>query len=387
MEQSAVSEIQPVQLRATQREKIFKDYINTDSRKELFGILSSSDKPMVKTTANRELLKQLAESLGKDTHTVLFSLAATAKNPVELQNILSSIADLKKVKSLYWNHEESENKFLTRKLPDYIGASEETRNEVENALEDRDVEMDDYQYSQHFLELGFYIFSARDVPIEYKRKILEFFYNTEALTSSPLREEDGKVIYGQGSTFWSHVDGSWIDPRLPHAAEKPKKPNRVGEFVRDAISRKGHYEKKSAGLSDEVASLREELDKSNTEISRLRGVLGNKQDELDEALRENQGLRWRLRDAERQAQARTGREQARKSPFEILKIEETATGPEILGAYRRLALSLHPDTIKGKLKNAGVDDEAIDQIGQLANDRFLEINDAYEQLRNMGKVK
>ncbi len=59
--------------------------------------------------------------------------------------------------------------------------------------------------------------------------------------------------------------------------------------------------------------------------------------------------------------------------YAILKLDETASNEEIKKQYRRLALEYHPDKIEAK----GLPEEFI----QFANDKFAEIQKAYEAIR------
>ena len=59
-----------------------------------------------------------------------------------------------------------------------------------------------------------------------------------------------------------------------------------------------------------------------------------------------------------------------KDPHRILGIERGATPEEIKSAYRRLAVKYHPD----KLEHLG------DEFRELAEKRFKEIQEAYQEL-------
>lgn len=412
MEPRADSEIQRPelqatdQLRAVQREKILHDHFKNPSARELLGALIPSDRPRPNTAVDAALLRQFAELLGKDTHTVLFGLAATSKNPMELQNTLFNIANLKNVKSLYWNFEESENHFLKRKLSKHLNVSEGAVNQAESLLADRKA-MDKNSNTQNLLESFLYVMSAENAPPEVKRRILSDFYSAKALIPDSSGTKPGQKAYGLGNSFWSHVDGSWIDPDLaPVSAPKghvgqPKKPSIVSDAVNDINSRLNRFEEeitqaprittlegllkksnaKVAQLSENTQDLQGQLDAKSTEAQRL-------QSELNDARIENQDLGRRLREAKQQARAtRSPGGQAKKSPFEILKIPTTSTSDEIRDAFRHLVIGLHPDVVKGALQNAGTDAKVVDQIGQLANDRLQEVNGAYDELKKMGKVQ
>ena len=59
--------------------------------------------------------------------------------------------------------------------------------------------------------------------------------------------------------------------------------------------------------------------------------------------------------------------------YSVLKIDETATNEEIKRQYRTMVSEYHPDKVEAK----GLPDEFI----QLANDKFREIQEAYEAIR------
>ena len=63
---------------------------------------------------------------------------------------------------------------------------------------------------------------------------------------------------------------------------------------------------------------------------------------------------------------------AQKDPYSVLWVSKTATQDEIKKAYRKLAMQYHPDKNKGDKK---------------AEDKFKEINNAYETLGDVKKRK
>jgi len=243
MEQGEGPEIQRTEiqtqdrLRAVQREKILHEYIKEPLEMEFLGALIPKDRPMPQTTTNANHLRQLAKSLGKDTHTVFFGLAATSSNPTEFYNILFNVASLKRIDPSYWNFEKSEDHFLRRPLPEHVDVSEEARIQAEAMVADKDTANDGQVDTQHLMESFLYIVSARNVSLEDKRRILSNFYSARGIMPPPSGSENRQKIYGPDSSFWSHVDGSWIDPKLaPKLAAKvptgqPKKPSIASDVV------------------------------------------------------------------------------------------------------------------------------------------------------------
>jgi len=61
------------------------------------------------------------------------------------------------------------------------------------------------------------------------------------------------------------------------------------------------------------------------------------------------------------------------SSYAVLKLDETATNEEIKKQYRKMVSDYHPDKIESK----GLPDEFI----KFANDKFLEIQDAYDSIK------
>ena len=67
-------------------------------------------------------------------------------------------------------------------------------------------------------------------------------YSAKAFMSDPSENKASRKIYGSDSSFWSHVDGSWIDPKLAPKdhTEQPKKPNVVSgdeRYMEDLLKR------------------------------------------------------------------------------------------------------------------------------------------------------
>ncbi|MCG8552861.1 MAG: DnaJ domain-containing protein [Desulfobacterales bacterium] len=76
------------------------------------------------------------------------------------------------------------------------------------------------------------------------------------------------------------------------------------------------------------------------------------------------------RSTKRENSANTG---ALKSPYEILGVDKSASWPEIQTAYKNKAKQYHPD----KLSHLGED------FSNLANEKFLEIQQAFAALKNI----
>jgi hypothetical protein len=304
MEQGEGPEIQRTEiqtqdrLRAVQREKIFHEHFKNPSKRELIKGLIPSDRQRPDTAVDAAALRYLAESLGKDAHTAFFGLAATSKNPMELQNIFFNIASLKKVESLYWKFEESEDHFLRRKLPENINVSDEAENQAEAMRTGINIARND---PQHLLESFLYVISARNVPLEEKKRILSDVYSAKAFMSDPSENKASRKIYGSDSSFWSHVDGSWIDPKLaPIVAPegllkepKEKVARRTEEAKAGAsqpetpLARKGRIRGLLAGLneflaqpSDEATRLRDADQQASEDLRRALGSLAGKVPDL-----------------------------------------------------------------------------------------------------------
>jgi len=263
-------------LRTAQRSAILDDYFKDSKKTELIQELIPSDRQRSDTGVDEAGLRYLTEALGKNTHTALFNLAASAKDPMELYNILFNIADLKNVKSSTWKFKESEDHFLGRRLPEDIDISHGAENLAEVMLADKDAEIVNPD-SKYILESLFYIISARNVPLEDKRRILNNFYAAKPSMNVESVNKLNQKTYGQESSFWSHVDGSWIDPNLaPVSAPKghaghPKKPNIASRVAKDINARLNRLDEEIT-QAPEIASLEGRLEEAEGLLkeSRLR---------------------------------------------------------------------------------------------------------------------
>ena len=81
----------------------------------------------------------------------------------------------------------------------------------------------------------------------------------------------------------------------------------------------------------------------------------------------------RKKDDYRQNNQRNRRNGSNKTPYEVLGIAHNATFEEIKKAYRELSHQYHPD----KVNHLG------EEFRELANKKFLEINQAYETLKRL----
>ncbi|MBW1902214.1 MAG: DnaJ domain-containing protein [Deltaproteobacteria bacterium] len=75
-------------------------------------------------------------------------------------------------------------------------------------------------------------------------------------------------------------------------------------------------------------------------------------------------------DAYSQAEYHSGEQESAKTPYAVLGVEKNASREEIKKAYRRLAGKYHPD----RVNHLG------EEFKELAERRFKEIQDAYQEL-------
>jgi uncharacterized membrane protein YkvA (DUF1232 family) len=86
--------------------------------------------------------------------------------------------------------------------------------------------------------------------------------------------------------------------------------------------------------------------------------------------REGQGPRGEGFQENRQRAQQPGKDFSKKDPYEVLGVARGASCDEIKNAYRKLANKYHPD----KVNYLG------EEFKELADKRFKEIQEAYEQL-------
>ncbi len=87
---------------------------------------------------------------------------------------------------------------------------------------------------------------------------------------------------------------------------------------------------------------------------------------------EGEGTEREYYQGEQQQKARTDRRFSKRDPYEILGVERGAPLNEVKAAYRKLAIKYHPD----KVNHLG------DEFKVLAEKRFKEIQEAYQELVN-----
>lgn len=96
--------------------------------------------------------------------------------------------------------------------------------------------------------------------------------------------------------------------------------------------------------------------------------------EADERVRQAEA-RAREQASRQRQQTQTEKAKSQPDPYEVLGVKRDATKAEIKSAYRKMAAKYHPD----KAPNA------TDEIKKLAEEKFKEIQAAYNQLLNIWK--
>ena len=66
-----------------------------------------------------------------------------------------------------------------------------------------------------------------------------------------------------------------------------------------------------------------------------------------------------------------------ESAYKILEIEKSASDDEVKKAYRRMAMKYHPDKVR----------ELGEQHQKAANEKFLKVQEAYEQIKKERQMK
>ena len=87
---------------------------------------------------------------------------------------------------------------------------------------------------------------------------------------------------------------------------------------------------------------------------------------------EGEGTKREYYQEEQQQKAQTDRRFSKRDPYQILGVEKGAPLNEVKAAYRKLAIKYHPD----KVNHLG------DEFKVLAEKRFKEIQEAYQELVN-----
>jgi DnaJ like chaperone protein len=87
---------------------------------------------------------------------------------------------------------------------------------------------------------------------------------------------------------------------------------------------------------------------------------------------EGEGTKREYYQEEQQQQAQTGQRFSKRDPYDLLGVSKGASQDEIRRAYRKLIVKYHPDKV----------DHLGDEFRVLAEQRFKEIQEAYQELVN-----
>ena len=87
---------------------------------------------------------------------------------------------------------------------------------------------------------------------------------------------------------------------------------------------------------------------------------------------EGEGTKGEYYQEEQQQKAQTGQRFSKRDPYDLLGVSKAASQDEIRRAYRKLIVKYHPDKV----------DHLGDEFRVLAERRFKEIQEAYQELVN-----
>lgn len=393
-------------------------------------------------------LSILVDSLGQNTHLVLFGLAATAKNPQELANIFTVLSHLD-ITDNYEVLAKSEDRFVKRRLSESIEVDLLALDCVNRILyKSKDLQTDKrkagiLQYFHispsdplfrdnycYLLESFFYIMSTKKIPIREKKRVLQQLYDLKKQFYQNALGIDGHygmTIFDRHTTFWNYVNVPLLSINLDYSTfttsrQKPDQPKKINiPDSKQPITEDGSgplkalleiQQEKNASLRATVTDLQNQLRNSQSQVDalkretqqaeQLRSILEMERRKHYVLIEDNRRLQDQLRTSEDETDrfiqlveqlkkrldelTRQGKPSER-SPFEVLGVNPTATPEEITRAYKNIFLTIHPDRVEGHLKNTQLTPQAIVEIKNLLNGRMQDVNAAIDQLRRMGKIK
>ncbi len=398
----------PEQTRDIQREIVYGSIRNQVSRELLRKEVPDDITFNKREYGNRQ--KQMNFSLllqneGGNIYSYLLGIAATAKNPNQLSNAISSFGVLSSLRRYSQQGrdqvDQAENEFLGKTYPPVEATAvarsmEGTLLSIWNKTKHHEGILVDYinqeltpfnnkeQINKYMIESFILTLIDKNIPVEFKKFLLRRFESL-SFGNSSYTGVDGQ--FGASASIWKNVDASWVLPELFGAKGFNGDPR--DREIAELRYKLRQFQNKEDGV-DTIDAQKAESQRLEDEISQLRNQLEEKQRRVDQLTSDN----YRLQQSnaglkEENARLRhestaTVREPARRSPWDVLGIDrqmwekanqnkDTSAMRQMLNTARRpLLMKYHPD------QHPSVRTDPV--VKELMDERAKEINKAVDDL-------